>query len=64
LYVADALCRSEIDTIWSIEWPAVPVGSVATQRCPGQDATSGGLLWKFNGHFLDKFVNFDIFSMI
>ncbi|XP_065894114.1 uncharacterized protein [Dysidea avara] len=38
---SDAVCRSENDTTWGIEWPTVPVGSVATQKCPGLAESSG-----------------------
>ncbi|XP_065895642.1 uncharacterized protein [Dysidea avara] len=38
---AGAVCRSENDTTWGIEWPTIPVGSVATEKCPGPTVSSG-----------------------
>ncbi|XP_065894058.1 uncharacterized protein [Dysidea avara] len=37
---AGAVCRSENDTTWGIEWPTIPVGSVATEKCPGPAVSS------------------------
>ena len=47
-----AVCRSENDTIWGIEWPTVSVGSVATQNCPGLTESSTDKNGEYCAHVL------------
>ena len=38
-------CESEIDSMWSIDWPATESGRNATQKCPGGVEAVGMPVW-------------------
>ena len=34
-------CLAEVDSTWSVSWPATPSGANATQKCPGGSEAEG-----------------------
>ena len=39
--MTDALCTSEEDTVWRIQWPDATPGSTQSVRCPGEGDVPG-----------------------